>query len=369
MNSELQRRVIKARIALLMTNPFFGTVAMALDIVEDDTADATAWTDGLQLGFSPSFVEGLDDRALIGLIAHEVMHVSDQHHLRRGARDPDRWNEACDFAINGILLAENFTLPDGGLHNPKFDGMAAEVIYALLPPSAPKKRAGNGKPGHVRDGRRRGAVAERGNDAATTRAIVQRAAKAARSQGKLSQGVARFVGEATRVREDYLAVLAGFVTERASSDYAWAHPDRRFVSAGFVLPSLYSEEMGGLAFAIDSSGSMGSEDLAAACTVVNEIVARLSPSYVDVFVCDCVMRSVERFDKGQSIQLTSVPGGGGTDFRPVFDKIDEATDAPKCLVYFTDAIGTFPETPPAYPVLWVVTGPGTVPWGASTRVD
>ncbi len=102
MNSELQRRVIKARIALLMTNPFFGTVAMALDIVEDDTADATAWTDGLQLGFSPSFVEGLDDRALIGLIAHEVMHVSDQHHLRRGARDPDRWNEACDFAINGI---------------------------------------------------------------------------------------------------------------------------------------------------------------------------------------------------------------------------------------------------------------------------
>ena len=58
-------------------------------------------------------------------------------------------------------------------------------------------------------------------------------------------------------------------------------------------------------------------------------------------------------------------GGGGTDFRPVFDWVASEPD-PCCLIYFTDLeCDRFPSDAPDYPVLWVQTGDtgGLVPFG------
>jgi len=66
---------------------------------------------------------------------------------------------------------------------------------------------------------------------------------------------------------------------------------------------------------------------------------------------------------GDTISLDA-PGGGGTDFRPVFDHCAELFQQPRCLVYLTDLEGRFPDEAPAYPVLWVVYGGQTeAPFG------
>ena len=57
----------------------------------------------------------------------------------------------------------------------------------------------------------------------------------------------------------------------------------------------------------------------------------------------------------------AVEGGGGTDFRPVFDWVEHENRSPNMLVYFTDAEGDFPKLPPNYPVIWLVKGKGEVP--------
>ena len=55
----------------------------------------------------------------------------------------------------------------------------------------------------------------------------------------------------------------------------------------------------------------------------------------------------------------ALKGGGGTDFRPVFDLVEHQGVTPSCLVYLTDLqCSRFPEIPPDYPVLWVNTDPG-----------
>ena len=48
----------------------------------------------------------------------------------------------------------------------------------------------------------------------------------------------------------------------------------------------------------------------------------------------------------------SARGGGGTDFRPLFAKIEELGYKPDVLIMLTDTFGTFPDTPPDYPVIW-----------------
>ena len=53
-----------------------------------------------------------------------------------------------------------------------------------------------------------------------------------------------------------------------------------------------------------------------------------------------------------------VGGGGGTDFRPVFEAIEKSGIIPDVLVYFTDGYGTFPDKEPSYPVIWASITPG-----------
>ena len=63
-------------------------------------------------------------------------------------------------------------------------------------------------------------------------------------------------------------------------------------------------------------------------------------------------------------------GGGGTDFRPIFNRIGEKRLPISCLVFMTDTNGTFPEEAPRYPVLWVVKGHGEkVPFGTVVLLD
>jgi hypothetical protein len=89
-------------------------------------------TDGVSLFYNPAFVETLNAAELAGVLAHEVMHPALQHHTRRGDRDRKRWNMACVYAINPLLLDAGLTLPKDVLIEHRFRGMSAERIYNLI---------------------------------------------------------------------------------------------------------------------------------------------------------------------------------------------------------------------------------------------
>ena len=89
-------------------------------------------TDGVSLYYNPDFVETLNAATLAGTLAHEVMHPALHHHVRRSGRDPKRWNIACDYAINPLLVDAGLNLPEGVLLDNRFRGMSAEQIYNLL---------------------------------------------------------------------------------------------------------------------------------------------------------------------------------------------------------------------------------------------
>jgi predicted metal-dependent peptidase len=65
----------------------------------------------------------------------------------------------------------------------------------------------------------------------------------------------------------------------------------------------------------------------------------------------------------------ALAGGGSTRFAPVFEWVAREPLAPDALVYFTDGLAEFPERPPPYPVLWVVSGQAQVPWGTRVQLN
>ncbi len=82
-----------------------------------------------------------------------------------------------------------------------------------------------------------------------------------------------------------------------------------------------------------------------------------------LFQCDKEIKSEtvieDREELIRYMSKVSVQGRGGTDFRPVFERIEElrkegSFSSLKGLLYFTDGDGIFPEEPPKYKTAFVV---------------
>jgi predicted metal-dependent peptidase len=163
--------------------------------------------------------------------------------------------------------------------------------------------------------------------------------------------MARLVEKLTRAGPDWRHLIRDFC-QRAKDDYSFAHPNERYSESEFWLPGLHSERPGRMVFAVDTSGSTEAvvgEFLAQAQVVLDEF----RPEQMDVFWCDAAIQKHEVYYPGDDIPKDA-PGGGGTDFRPVFEAVKD--DPPVCLVYLTDLEGSFPDVDPGIPTLWVVWG-------------
>ena len=91
-------------------------------------------TDGRAVWFNPEWCEAHGVEKTMGVIAHEVLHVVNRHHLRRGERDAELWNVAADLLINRLLEDDKYVLPPDGLfdRDRRYAGLSTETIYAHL---------------------------------------------------------------------------------------------------------------------------------------------------------------------------------------------------------------------------------------------
>ena len=190
----------------------------------------------------------------------------------------------------------------------------------------------------------------------------------AKACGRMPGKIERQLKEARESQCDWRAVLRDFIVATDPSDYRWTPPNRRFVSSGLYLPSVIRSGVGEIVIAVDTSGSIGHLELGQFAAEIAAISEEAQPERIHVVYCDAVVQSTEEFGPSEAIKLLPM-GGGGTDFRPPFQWIEEAGIQPKCFVYLTDlCCNSFPE-PPEYPVLWVTDSRRTAPFGETLRIS
>ena len=153
---------------------------------------------------------------------------------------------------------------------------------------------------------------------------------------------------------DWAALVANILSVD-ETDYAFAYPDRRFLDGDYMLPGLYSgSKLQDVVFAYDTSGSISEEDLR---DFYNETIG-LFDNFANIkgwlAVCDTRLHSFIELNTQDEFEDLEFRGGGGTDFRPVFNEVEKRGIRPKALFFFTDTAGSFPSTPPDYPVFWLV---------------
>jgi len=368
-------RIVKARSNLLISQPFFGTLALRL-VLEKDTSIDTMSTDGTKILFNPDFVDQLDNDELMGVFAHEVLHCSNLHHLRMEGRDPIVWNEACDYAINRIILENGFKLPSGALVDAAFDGMSAEEIYAILPKDKPPgsdPNNGNSDPGRFGDihepkseaGEKLSKSEKRRKEAEWKSATLQ-AHQTCKSAGKTPAGVERLIKSIKHPKIDWRRLLHKFISERDTSDYNWSRPNRRFIHQDIYLPSMESPALGEVVVICDTSGSIRQEQIDQVNAELNGILKTASPSLVTVLHCNVAITKVESFKPTDGTVTLMPVGSGGTDLKPPFEWMKTHGKKPAAIIYFTDLITSrgFPENTPA-PLIWITPNKRKAPIGTT----
>ena len=83
---------------------------------------------------------------------------------------------------------------------------------------------------------------------------------------------------------------------------------------------------------------------------------------IELIVCDDKIHSHQTFYSGDTLTCQIV-GSGGTDFRPVFNFIEDELSDTKLLLYFTDLDGRFPSEMPNYDVKWIAPKEAHAPFG------
>lgn len=369
------KQLIKARANLVLTHPFFGTLALRLKLLED-TSIETACVDGATIHYNPKFVESLPQEKVQGMLAHEVMHPAFLHHTRRGNRDVAKWNKACDYSINSILIGAGFTLPEGGCVDPKYNGMTAEHIYTLLPDEPQDGGSGGasgpnglgvdpGGDGGVMDSPQSqnggGSQSQQNHEEAEWKVAVAQAAHVAKQAGKLPGDLARMMEDLFEPTLPWRSILRRFMTEKCNDDFSWKRGNRRFLAQNLYLPSRVSDDaMGEIVVVIDTSGSIGQKELTEFGSEIKGIVDEVKPSKTRVIYCDACIAHIDEFGPHDDLQFAA-HGGGGTDFRPPFDWLEEQGIVPRALIYLTDGYGPFPAQEPDFPTMWCINNHDVTP--------
>jgi predicted metal-dependent peptidase len=345
----------RALTRLAFDQPFFGTLMAMTPLIEDPGVPTLA-TNGERIYYNPAFLAGLSDPEVLAVLIHELLHVAYLHcdRSRRAGRDACGWNAAADYAINQELDSWGFTLPKIALLDAKYDTLSAEEIYALLPRGGACRCLDQLMP-----------LPPGAKDEVQGRVLTAAAA----NPGTLPGALARWITQLRASRVPWRRVLQRFLHEvRARDEQSFLPPSRRHLWDDRYLPSTVAGRRGDLVVAVDTSASITQSQLAAFASELKAVAAFCD----DLLILSCDAKVHETVKVGElGLRLSSLrfTGGGGTDFRPVFDLIKKRRLRPDALLYLTDAEGKFPPAAPkGYPVLWCVCGEAAVPWGMSVRL-
>lgn len=361
----IEKALSKAKIAMMMLpdTVFFSTLCTSLEVVISDQVP-TAGTDGRKLFINKDFFFGLTEAERIFLLAHETLHVAYLHPIRRGNRDHDLFNAACDYVINYELKQRNFQFIDGGLYDPQYAGMSAEEVYEkllqqpkqpqcsmpdLLSPATGNQDKGNahGLPQQLTEEQ----IKAIENEVMAKVSQAAMMAEMSKQSGSIPSYIKRTLEELSKPKVNWKAVLARFFSDVNKADYSWAKPNRKYLPN--YLPKLHSVNLGRVDFAIDTSGSITVEQFNQFVSEVHGVLKILNPNEIGVYQFDHALQGNNIVRNVRDIIKLPFKGGGGTSPQCAIEEFIK--NKAQALIVLTDGYFNGRRlTDPKRPVVWVI---------------
>jgi len=383
-----REKLITARIGLLLKAPFFGNLATRMNLVNGDDWLPTAATDGRRFYYNSEFVNKMPLKQVEFLVGHEVLHAVYDHMGRRDSRDPKIWNIADDFCVNADLIdqriGEKITIC-GVLYDPKYKGMSAEEVYDDLMKNANKinmddlakmlldehldgdEGDSDGEGNKDGKGRPRLSDAEKKAIRDELKEAVIQAAQAA-GAGNLPSGVKRLIKDLTEPQIGWKELLEQQIQSTIKNDYTFARPGRKAWHMDAILPGMKPGETIDVCIALDTSGSIGHDDIKCFLSEIRGIMESYDEYNIKVWTFDTEVYNPQDFnsDNMRDIAEYEPQGGGGTDFEANWEFMKAEGIEPKKFIMFTDGMPCGGWGDELYcDTVWIIKGNPNCepPWG------
>ena len=402
-----EQRIERTHIQLMKHPDFclFSGLFMVGKVSVDD-ATPTAKTNGLDVTYGRAFVDALNDKQLAFLILHENMHKAYRHLVvweKLHKENHELTNMACDYVINLQIqdydsnnrTVEMPTDDEGkvrGLIDEAYRGMDTHQVYKELVRKFGKnygkpkiKIIGQGGNGQG-DGDAEGEGDSEGEgdglpkgfddhdwdgakemDAEESKQASEEIERALRQgailAGKMKGNVSREMQDLLTPKVDWKEALRDFVksTTQGKDQSTWKRLHKRYIGMDIIMPSSYDEKVGAILVGVDTSGSIGGEELAQFLGEVKSICDEVSPEQIDLLYWDTHVASHEVY-KGAELcglaESTKPKGGGGTNPDCVPQYMRKKDLKPECVIMLTDGyLGSDKNKwQITSPVLWCVKG-------------
>jgi predicted metal-dependent peptidase len=362
--------------------PFYADLAAGLADIIDDT-QSTACTNGEEIRWSSKFVATLTDEELRFVLLHEAAGHCGLGHLWHFPNPDEALTQALDHAINLSLQSiAGIRMPNGGLADPRFAGMAEIEIAAVLRKEAKQNGGKNSEPdtcgGYT-------APKPSATDAPTKTATdtlseirenwERRIIMADQTAKLLKRGdtpgdIAAHLERMRAYAVDFRAETLEFLRTTIATMPDWSRAARRHASAPVIYPRRKADGIGVPVFARDTSGSVSAAEQATFAALIDDAMQQLGINRAIVLDCDATIKASHELNAGDECPRVA-RGGGGTDFRPVFAHVADLQEQGEQIagvVYLTDMWGRFPAEDPAVPVLWLATTKATAPFGRTVKL-
>lgn len=393
------------RMKLLVWRPFIGTLALNLELIPVvDHRCPTASTDGKRVFFNPHFLNDLTEDERMTILAHEIWHCGLSHFMREHGRieDHEMWNHAIDHEVNSLLQDDGFKIPAGAILYKKYKGESAETVFELIKNGQIEMRGeclddhGSSVPGDDHqpgnDGTDGWSTVERDSEGNITAKVdsdfrpkrsddvwkdwknkMMAAAQQCNNCGTDLSNYQKHLDDLFSSKMHWKEILRQFLTPMFNSTRRWLPPNRRHVYKKVYLPSIQKEKQLNIVIAIDTSGSTTGDIVKTFVSEVYAILNSFGGYQLRLIQCDMHIQEdvIYDMDKPFIPDDFKLKGGGGTDFYPVFDLVDQSEEQPEVVLYLTDGYGQAPKKEPHYPVIWGVIEGGVTPasWGQTIDIN
>lgn len=381
-SEEARLRIMAAKIVAQQRWPYLSTVIFSLKIVPSPDLPTLAVDDGWRMYYNPSFVLEYTAEVLATMVLHEALHCINKHgeryqSLNQQPQSHNLWNLAGDANINQSI--DDAKMPWGNFSPVRYENlsrygvendMTTETAFFTMMSffeKNPQKPREFSDCGSVQGGQTRSYEISKGDsDNPAVKKDQQDVVRDRVAQDILKQakekGIGSLPGALLRWAQDLLqpqvnwrvalasAVRSSLATSIGRRDYVFTRPSRRQAAMkqfGFevVLPAMRKPAPPAIAVVIDSSGSIGNEEIDEFLAEVSGIArANGVAQGLTIITCDSEVNEIRKLRSRSEIAEIVIKGGGGTDLRVGIAAAISLRPIPKIIVVITDGYTPWPES-------------------------
>lgn len=342
----------KAKIAL-MAKPdvtFYTTVLFSFRQIWDDSIPTLA-TNGKCVKINPQFFMGLDPELRVSGLVHEAMHPAYMHvgKDRMGDRDPELWNCAGDYIINGQLKRRGFKIGENWLYDAKYDDpkWTTEMVYDDL-----KAQGGKQKPQWKDLQEPEGDPEQVRNDIQDilVRAAIQ-SKMAGDKPGSIPGEIEVYLDKLLNPKLPWTTILRKYLQSFNKNDYTFKRPNKRFFPQHY-LPGLWSESLMELAVSVDISSSVSDDEFLQFVGDTASVLKMMKPPKIDFIQFNTQITSIDSVKSVEELKRIKFVGRGGTDIKEICEWATK-TQA-KVMIVFSDGFFSWPVKEHKTDFIWII---------------